>query len=111
MSDVKRFSVREFCPNANGGRSGEATPPYTDIECVQASDYDALAAERDRLRALLGESIELLREIAGHPYAHEADCDYEILPGPMTVIVQGTCNCGCEKARAYLAKLAQEGIK
>ena len=53
---VKRFTVRSFDCNANGGRFGEATPPYTDKECIAASDFDS--------------AVACLREIA-------TDCIYE----------------------------------
>ena len=57
---LKRCTVREYYPNANGGRFGEATPPYTDEVCVLASEADALIDAKDaeiaglRLDAELG---------------------------------------------------------
>jgi hypothetical protein len=50
-----------------------------------------LTAERDRLRALLGEGMQYV--------THEDDCLYSAL---------GECDC---VLTAYLAKLEQEGIK
>jgi hypothetical protein len=50
---VRRYNVRTFQTGHNGGRFGEATPPYTDEECVSAVDYDALRAQLERARELL----------------------------------------------------------
>ena len=63
---LKRFTVREFYPNANGGRFGEATPPYTDKVCVLASEADALIAAKDAEIAGLNRVLDQVRGIALH---------------------------------------------
>lgn len=85
----------------------KAERPYPDAPFKRVDDSKLIAALEYRLAI----AERLLRDIAGHPMAHEADCDYEDIGKGQagTIIKPETCNCGCDDARTYLSWRNVEG--
>lgn len=79
MSDVKRYIVVLHVPNDSPFRqTGDSCLRSKNAEVVLASDYDALAAERQRLRGALVEVMRVMpclppaaKQIAGMPDRYE----------------------------------------